>query len=194
MQAWLDQVLRRLGGRSFGEIRLRADQGETDVGPDAHGDHVLGDLLAEAHARVITLGDDVGEAIVDDDLDLDVRVLGQELGELRPEYGIDGMVAGRDANRAGGLVAKVAQGLELGLDLLEPRAHGVEQALARRRRRDAARGAGQEPHAQPGLHPANGVAQRRLGNAELGRGLGEAALARDRHESQEIIEIAALHS
>ena len=43
--------------------------------PDAHGDHVLRHLLADSHAGVETLGDDVGQAIVDDDLDFDVRVV-----------------------------------------------------------------------------------------------------------------------
>ena len=83
--------------------------------------------------------------------------------------------------------------LQLGLDLLEPRAHGVEQALARLGRRDAARGAGQQPKTEPCLEPADGVTQRRLGNAELRRGPGEAALSRDREEGEQIVKVFARH-
>ena len=68
---------------------------------------------------------------------------------------------------AGGLLAQLAQGRELGLDLVEPRADGLEQALARLGRRDAARGAGQQPQPEPRLEPADGLAQRRLRDAEL---------------------------
>ena len=85
-------------------------------------------------------------------------------------------------------------GRELGLDLLEPRAHGAKQALARLGRRDAARGAGQQPKAEPLLEPADGVAERRLRNAELRRGPGEAPLPRDREEGKQIVEMSARHS
>ena len=53
------------------------------------------------------------------------------------------MLAGRDADGAGRLVAQLAQRGELRVDLVEPRADGPQQALARFRRRHAARGAGQ---------------------------------------------------
>jgi alkylhydroperoxidase/carboxymuconolactone decarboxylase family protein YurZ len=77
--------------------------------------------MAAAGAAKDVLGDDVGQAVVDDELALDVGILGQELRELRPQDRVDGMIAGRDPDGAGGLVAEVAQSLELGLDLLEPR-------------------------------------------------------------------------
>jgi len=51
---------------------------------DAHRDHVLRDLLAESHARIVALGDDVGEAVVDGEFDLDVRIRGQQLLQHGP--------------------------------------------------------------------------------------------------------------
>ena len=81
MQLWLDQVLRLLRLWPLREVGRRADDRHAHVRPDAHGDHVLRHLLAEPHARVVALGDDVGQAIVDDDLDLDVRIVRQELRE-----------------------------------------------------------------------------------------------------------------
>ena len=49
---------RKVGGR--------AHDGHAQVRPDAHGDHVLCHLLAEADAGVVALGHDVGQAVVDD--------------------------------------------------------------------------------------------------------------------------------
>jgi hypothetical protein len=66
-----DQFLRRPWRRPLREIRRSSHDRHAHVRPDTHCDHVLRHLLAEPHASVITLGDDVGQAIVDDDLDLD---------------------------------------------------------------------------------------------------------------------------
>jgi hypothetical protein len=70
------------------------------------------------------LRNDVGQAVVDDDLDLDVRIFPQEFRKFRPEDRVSHMVDGTDPNGAGGLVPKFTQGHKLGLDLLKPRAHG----------------------------------------------------------------------
>jgi hypothetical protein len=64
--------------------------------------------------------------IVNDDLDLCVRISPQELREFRPQDRVGCIVRCRDADRARRFLAKLAQRLELGLDLLEPRANGVE--------------------------------------------------------------------
>jgi hypothetical protein len=71
-------------------------------------DHILCHLLAEADARIVALRDDVGQAIVDDELDLDVRIARQQLRQCRPEDRFGRMLAGRDADRAGGLVPQFA--------------------------------------------------------------------------------------
>ena len=182
----------------FGSGRvLKYDGAQNDcaahVRPDTHRDHVLRHLLAAAHTGVETLGDDIGQAIVDDDLDFDVRILPQQLREFRPEDRVGGIVCGRDPNGAGGLLPKFAQSLEPGLDLLEPRADGVKQAFARLRWRDAACGAGQQPKAEPFLEAANGVAERRLRHAQLRCGPRETAFVPDGQEGQQVIQIAALH-
>ena len=80
---------------------------------------------------------------------------------------------------------------KLGVDLLKPGTQGVQQAFARLGRRDAARGAGQQPKTEPFLESADGVAERRLRNAELRCRPGETALLRDREEGDEIIEVFA---
>ena len=64
---WLAALL-KVRGRSYDHL--------VEVRPDAHGDHVLRDLLAKANARIKAIGRNVGKAIVVDDLDVDVGVVG----------------------------------------------------------------------------------------------------------------------
>jgi len=103
-----DQVLRLLRLGPLAEIPRSPDNRHAHVRPDAHGDHILRQLLTGPHAGVETLGDDIDQAVVDDDLDLDVRILPQELHELRPENRVGREVGGRDSNSAGRLLAKLA--------------------------------------------------------------------------------------
>jgi hypothetical protein len=150
-------------------------------------------LFAASHAGVETLGDDIGQAIVDDDLDFDVRILPQQLREFRPEDRVGRIVCGRDPNGAGRLFPKFAQSRKLSLDLLEPRANGVKQAFARLRWGDAACGAGQQPKTEPFLEATNGVAKRGLRNAQLRCGLRETALLPDSQKGQQVVQISAVH-
>jgi hypothetical protein len=58
-------------------------------------------LFAAAHAGIEALRDDVGQAIVDDDLDFDLRIALQEFRQLRQKDGVGGIFRRRDAQRAG---------------------------------------------------------------------------------------------
>ena len=109
------------------EIGRRPDHGHAHFRADPHRDHVLGDLLAEAHARVVAGRDDVGQAIVDDDLDLDVGMVRQEPPQGRLQDGDRRMLAGRDADRACRLAPQLAERSQLRLDLLEPGSDGLQQ-------------------------------------------------------------------
>ena len=125
----LDQILRRLRRRPLLEIRGRADDRHAHVRPDPHRDHVFGHLLATAHAGVVLLGHDVREAIVDDDLDFDVRVFSQQRRKLRDEDCLGRIFGRRDPNGAGGLLPKLTYGGDLRLDLVEAWANVVKQTL-----------------------------------------------------------------
>ena len=70
----------------------------------------------------------------------------------------------------------------------------AKHRLARFGRRHRARGPRQEPHPEPLLQSLHGVAQRRLGHAELGRRTGKAALLRDNREGGEVVQIVSFHS
>ena len=57
----LSQILRRSRSWIRREVRWRPHDRHAQVRPDAHGDHVLGDRLAEPHSGVETFRDNVGE-------------------------------------------------------------------------------------------------------------------------------------
>ena len=95
------QVLRRLWPCPFGEIGRRADDRRAHVRPDAHGDHVLRHHLAGANAGVEALGDDVGQAVVDHDLHLDVRIVRQKFRQRGPQDRPCRVLVRRDADGAG---------------------------------------------------------------------------------------------
>ena len=194
MQAVGGQVLRRLRLWPLGEVGRRADDRRAHVRSNAHGDHVLCHHLAGANAGVVAFGDDIRQAVVNDDLHFDVRVVRQQLLQRGPEHGPYRVVVRRDANGAGRLVAQLAQCGQLRLDLLQARPRGPQQALARLGRRDAAGGAGQQSEPKPALEAAKGLAERRLRDTELRGGAGKAAFTRDRQKGHDIVEIGARHS
>ncbi len=164
------------GSGRFSKIRRRTDDGHAHVRPDPHRDHVLGDLLAAAHTGVVAFRDDIGQAVVDIDLDLDSPGIRAEASQVSvKEWRLRRILGARDPDGAGGLVAKVTHGGKLGVDLLEARTNVLKQAFARLRGCDAARGAGQQPNAEARFKFANGVAERRLRHAELRCGFRETA-------------------
>ena len=92
-----------------------------------------------------------------------------------------------------GFSPKLAYGGDLRLDLVEAWANAVKQTLARFRRRDAPRGAAKEPNPEPLFEFSDRMAQRRLGDAQLGGGFREAALSRDGDEGLKVVQTTALH-
>ena len=156
----LDQFLRRLWLRPISEIGRSPDHGHARVGSDAHGDHVLGHLLAISNAGVEALGDDIGQAVVIDDLDIYFRVGAQELHKLRKQDGAGGIFGGRDADGAGEFFPRRAQGGEFRLGVPRTRTHIAQQALARGRRRHASRGARQKAQLETRFQLLDGVAER----------------------------------
>ncbi|GAB9170963.1 hypothetical protein BDS110ZK17_58360 [Bradyrhizobium diazoefficiens] len=104
------------------------------------------------------------------------------------------MLAGGDPDGAGRRLAQRGQRRQLRVDLRKARSDIAQQALAGFRRCDAAGGAGEQPQAEPLLQRAHGVAERGLRHAELGGRAGEAALAGDREEGEEVVDVGAGHS
>jgi hypothetical protein len=171
-----DQILRGARRPMLIKIRWRADQSHRHIRPDPHRNHVLGDLFVKADARVVTLADNVGQAVIVDDLDVEIGVLGQQGLEHRPEIGLCGMFDRADPDRACGLFPQRAQGRDAGIKVLKRGLQCLQQALAGVGRGNAAGGAGQQPQTQPGFKSADDLAERGLGNPQFCRRAGKAPL------------------
>ncbi|MNZ98027.1 hypothetical protein D3C78_1172980 [compost metagenome] len=177
-----------------GEILRGADHRHAHVGADAHRDHVLGDLLAEADASVVALRHDVGQTVVHDDLDVEIGIVGQQLREYGLQDGDRGMLAGRDAQFACRLVAEFAEQGQFVVDFVEPGGDHPQQMFTRFRGRNASRGACKQPDAESFLQLTHGPTQGGLRHAELGRGAGEAALLGHDREDRELVVAFSGHS
>ena len=188
------QVLRLPGLAPAGKIGWCADHGRTKIRSDAHRDHVLRHQLPRADPRVVALGHNVGEAVIDDDLDLDVRILRQQFLQPGPQHGLHGMVVRGDANGARRLVAQRAERGQCGFDLVKARSRGQQQALARLGGRNAARGPGEQTQAEPSLKAAQCLAQGGLRHTELRRRPGEALLPRHSEKGREVVQVSSRHS
>ena len=135
-------------------------------------------------------GNDVGQGGIGDHFDMDIRVIRQELSQRRPQDGGGGVLAGVDAQRAGGLVAQLAQIRHGRIDVPEIGCQLPEEAFARLGRGDIARGPGEQAQAEPGLQPANRVTECRLGYAQLRGGAGKAAFVCNHHEGSESLKFS----
>src|SRR5208337_4922336 len=104
------------------------------------------------------------------------------------------MPGGGDAERARRLLPQFAQRRQLSVDLVKSWADAAQQALARLGRGDAAGGAHQQPKPEPLFESTDGVAQRRLRDADLAGGSGEASLPRHGEEGEKVVDVLARHS
>ena len=111
-------------------------------------------MVAHADARVVAFRDDVGEPVVEQELDLDVRILRSEAFQLRPQDMADGVVRRDDPDRSRGLLPLLVQGIDLDLDLVEMRADPFQKPLACFCRRGRPRGAREQADAEPRLELA----------------------------------------
>jgi hypothetical protein len=99
----------------------------------------------ETDAGIEAVGNDVSEAEVHVELQLDIGMLVQQRHELGQHRRADDVIAAGDPHRSGRLVAQRRQRIQLRLDLLEAMPDRLQKALACRRHRHAARGAREQP-------------------------------------------------
>ncbi|MNL13651.1 hypothetical protein D3C87_1345630 [compost metagenome] len=97
------------------------------------------------------------------------------------------MLAGRDPQFARRLVAERAEQGQFVVDLFEPGGDHPQQMLAGFSRRNAARGARQQPDTQSILQLAHGAAQGRLRHTQPGSGTGETALLCHGREDRQLV-------
>src|SRR3954452_22095804 len=99
--------MRLLRLHSVLEIRCGSDNRHAHVRSNAHGYHTTRHLLSAANASVEALSDDIRQTVVDDDLDLDVRIISKELCKLGQKDRVRRIFSSCDPNSAGGLLSKV---------------------------------------------------------------------------------------
>jgi hypothetical protein len=150
-------------------------------------------LLTAANTSVEALGDNIRQPVVDNDLDLDVRIFSKELCNLGQKDRVRRIFGSCDPNSARGLLSKFAHGGQLGVDFLNSWGDGADQAFARLGQRNAARRSGQKANAKPRLELTDGLAQRRLRDAKLRCRFRKALLSRYRDKGPEVIQTPALH-
>ena len=138
--------------------------------------------MAGAYAQVRALFHQVHDAVGQGDLDLDVRVAREELRQRRHQLVRAEGMAHVHAQPSLRPLAE-ARDFVLGLlDVREDALRAVEEGLALRGEREAARGAVQEPDAEAVLHARDELRDGRGRETEVARGRREPALLDRAHE------------
>jgi hypothetical protein len=99
-----------------------------------------------------------------------------------------------DPDRPQRLVAELTQRNQALVEIAQHRRQRLPEPFARRRRGDAARGAGDQRHTEPFFQPLDDLAQGRLRKAEPGCGAGEVAFFHHDGEGRQIGHVLATHS
>ena len=97
------------------------------------------------------------------------------------------MTGGVYADRTGRFLPHFLQRRKFGVDLVEARSDGRQQALAGLGRRDAAGGAGEEPQAQLLFKAPDRMAQRGLRHPKFRCGAGKTALPRHGDKGDQVV-------
>ena len=185
MQRW---SARSRGWRGLGhrfEIGWRADHRAANVRSDAHRDHVALQALAEPHAGIETALDDIGETILDADLQHDVGIGRRQGAEPWRQHQMRSRARHAEPQIAGRPVARLDRRFQRQVDLGQRRTQPLQQLRAFLGRRDAAGAARQEPHAKPRLQAGHRVADRRWRDSQFpGRAAKTAALGNGRQHRQ----------
>ena len=188
------QILRSAGDFARLKVGGRADDGETHVAGNAHGNHVALDELSDLDAGVVLAGDEVDGAVRGCDFENDLGVVGSELREPRHQDHAGGGAGDDEAQATGGVLAAATGFGEGVLDAFESRSEIREQGCPGGGGSDAASGASEQLEADAALEGAQSVAERGLRDAKAGSGAGEAAFFRNDGEGGKVSEVVSPHS
>jgi hypothetical protein len=140
------------------------------------------------------LCDEVDDGVVDEDVELDVRVGLMERGEDRLDIGPEGVPQAAHTHHAGWAFPEMPDVRQGRVELGQGWPHTEQQALARLRESHAARRAMEQADAKALLEGADDLTERGWRQAELLRGLGKAALLGDSDEGAKVSVPAGSHS
>jgi hypothetical protein len=185
------EILGRCGAPHRIEISRRSNHHPVQILRQASCDHSLRNRAAIADAGIEPTRDHVNEVIGDLDLDLNVRVSSSEGRQQRSEQQACRVAQHVDADTPGWALTELIQAIQRLVDSSKRWIEVLEKRLAGRGEPDAAAGAVEQPHTNPGFQATHGMAQRRRGDAPNGRGAPEATMANDVEEGVEIGQIGA---
>ena len=171
------------------EIVVGCHHGHRSFAGQLEGHHVLGDVVDGAHTEVEAFGDHVHHVVVDDHLDVHVRVIAQ-----KTPYGRIQKVPGRvfcavDAQPAADGLAEVIQRIDAALDAVEHGRDVFEQLLPRLGGGHGPCRAVDQPDAQPFFQLGHAVAECRGLDVQHPGGPAVVTLPDDLGEGVEIVEI-----
>jgi len=189
----LEQVVRVLGNTAPCDVIGRRHACGALLAAHRHGDHVFRHLLVETDTRVETEGHDIDEPVVVHGLEVDVRVKRQEPWQQTRQQKLRGDPRHVDTQGAGRRGAEVVHFLQRFAHACERRFEPFQQALPGLGQRDAACGAMEQHHAKPFLQVADGIADGRRGQGQLGAGLAEARMAGHGGEGGEVGKVVGAH-
>ena len=150
-------------------------------------------MFAEPQASVITLLDDILEAVVGDDVQLYVGIGGGECTETRRDYALRRQHRHGDAQRAGRTAGTVRESLDRRGDVGERRLQGLQKLAPLRRRGGTTGGARHQAEVQAFLQGGDRMTYRRGCDAEFGGRLAEAAVMGDGGEDGELRQLGSVH-
>ena len=163
------------------------------VRPDAHRDHVALQALAEPHAGIEAAFDHIGEAILDDDLQHDVGIGRSKGAEPWRQRQMRGGARHGQPQVPGRPVARLDRRLQRQVDLGQRRPQPLQQLRALLGRRDAARAARQEPHAEPCLQAGHRMADRRRRDGQFPGRAAKAAALGDGCQHRQLGKMCSVH-
>jgi EmrB/QacA subfamily drug resistance transporter len=177
------EVARVLRPAMAREVGGRPDHHRAHLATKPYGDHVALEQLAEPDAGVEAFADQVGEVVLDAQIQRDARIGGEEVHQHRLQQRARDDLRHGQAQRARRGAAALAQLLERRVDRAERWLDAREQLAAGVSEADPPGRALEEAHAQPLLELAHRLAQRRGRHAEHARGAREGAVHGDQAES-----------
>jgi hypothetical protein len=178
------KILRAGGGAAAREIGGRGDE-KAPAEADAPQHEAALRRPAHAKGEIVILMDEIGGAVLEDEIGLDARMRVLELHQDAREMALADAGRPMQAQASRQRAALAAQALERGVERGERPARRLIERAALRRRPHGARIALDEPRAGMGLEIAQQLADRGLRHAEIGRRRGHRAALDDADEGAE---------
>ena len=186
MQAWVFSSSGVCGAGCAGEIGRRSDGNKAGIAAEFHRDHIERHRLAKPYAGIETVGNDIDEPIVGDEIERHVGIACEKGRDGGIEQHPRGDLAGIDPQRAAGMAAEFVDLLERQIEIPEQWRQTGDEALAGFRRRDAAGRPVEKPNAHIGFERTHHMAERRRRQTQFIGGLAEAAMGDDGRQGSQI--------